>query len=332
MIVAHIEALHRDIGLGYRELCASEGIDYTAFLRWRERDACGERTVNRPGPRKVEAPDLDALRAEVHALNHGRKRSAGVGELYEKRKDEISRRDLGKIVREERKRLHNEATKRRVRWNVPGLVWATDDTEFHPDKRYPKAYLHNVQDLGSRFKFDPLVGHHLASGADVARHLELLFSEHPPPLFLKRDNHRNLNNQAIEAVLQDAFVVPVNSPFRYPQYNGGIENAQGQIKSRINAHPETPGSFLAIQAQLDIQAINHRRTPCIGNRTPCELYRRGEAEARNYTRRQRKETYDWIKEKTLELVRQERYNSNTAWRKSVETWLLEHGIISVSKT
>ena len=36
--------------------------------------------------------------------------------------------------------------------------------------------------------------------------------------------------------------------------------------------------------------------------------------ARTYTRRKRKEVYDWIEEKTLALMENEHYEDDTAWR------------------
>jgi hypothetical protein len=171
----------------------------------------------------------------------------------------------------------------------------------------------------------------LACGQEVAAHLEELFSEHGPPLFLKRDNHGNLNNRHIEEVLTQFLVIPINSPYEYPRYNGSIEKAQDEIKSRLRRHAGKPNAFLAIQAELDIQAINHRRRPGLGNRTACAVFASGRALARTYTRRKRREVYDWIREKTLELIGKEGYDANVAWRRAVETWLLDHAFISVSK-
>jgi transposase len=333
MIVEHIERLYRDEALSYRDLCAREGVSYASFMRWRSRTRAGEQPLSRPGPRKVGELDLDALREQVRVMQHGNRRTAGTGDLYRNHGDAISRRDLNRLVQEERERKKKERDRivNRVSWKVPRLMWAMDDTEYQPDRRYPKAYLHAVQDLGSRYKFDPIVGVSLARGEEVAAHLARLFDEHGPPLFLKRDNGGNLNHHLVEALLCEQLVIPLNSPCQYPQYNGGIERAQGEIKSRLRAHEDQPSSFLAIQAELDLQAINHKPRPSLGNRTPCEVFTVGRDLARTYTRRKRKEIYDWIKEKTLALIETERYDDQTAWRIAVEKWLLEHRFISVSQ-
>jgi len=206
-----------------------------------------------------------------------------------------------------------------------------DDTEYHPDKAYPKAYLHNVHDQGSRYKFEPLVGLALAHGDEVAAHLAELFDGHGPPLFLKRDNAGNLNHGLVEELLEAFLVIPVNSPCYYPQYNGGIEKAQREIKERLSQRPQTPSAFLAIQAGLDVHALNRRRRPCLGHRTACQVFLSGQSLARTFNRRKRREVYDWIKQKTLVLIEEGRYDVDAAWRLAVETWLLDHGFITVSK-
>jgi transposase len=332
MIVQRICEFHETQGLPYRELCAREGISYATFMRWKERADRGEQTVSRPGPKKVQPLDLDGLREQVHALRHGRKRSDGFAELYDKHHDQISRRDLQEMVTEERRRQNREKNRvyHQVTWRIPRLIWAMDDTEYHPDKAYPKAYLHNVQDLGSRFKFEPLVGTSLAHGEEVAAHLVELFDVHGPPLFLKRDNHGNLNSRIVEELLEAYLVIPVNSPCEYPQYNGGIELAQRQIKERIARRKQLPRAFLAIQAGLDVHALNHKRLGCLGNRPACQVFTQGLELARTFNRRKRREVYEWIREKTLELIEKERYDANAAWRMVVETWLQKNGFITVT--
>jgi hypothetical protein len=333
MVVQLIEQRHRDEGLSYRHLCDQAGLAYGSVMRWRQRSRAGEPTVRRPGPAKTKPLDLDALRTQLRAMNHGRYRSAGTGDLYTRFADCISRRDLTALVREERQRQNREKDRvyHRVRWLVPRLVWAMDDTEYHPDKRYPKAYLHNVQDMGSRYKFEPLVGLNLARGVEVARHLSRLFSDHGPPLFIKRDNGGNLNHREVEELLCAAMVIPVNSPCYYPQYNGSMERAQNEIKSRLTEHEVRPSAFLAVEAELDVQALNHKKRADLRQRTPCMLFNSGRPTARLYNRRKRKEVYDWIREKMLEFAAKEGYDPDKAWRLAVETWLLDNRFITVSK-
>lgn len=333
MVLQHIEQQREAEGLSYRALCAREGLAYASLMRWKGRLADGVAIIGRPGPKKVEALDLSALREQIHGLRHGRKRTEGVGELFGAYRQKISRRALRQLVAEERQRKNAERNRvyHEVIWKVPRLIWAMDDTEYHPDPAYPKAYLNNVQDVGSRYKFEPLVGLALAHGEQVASHLNELFEKHGPPLFLKRDNGKNLNHGIVEKLLEAFMVIPINSPCYYPQYNGGIEVAQHEIKAWLSQRPPMPSAFLAIQADLDVHALNHRPRPCLGNRTPCQMFLSGQELARTYNRRRRREVYDWIAQKMIELMQQGCYDNDAAWRLAVETWLLDNGFIAVSK-
>lgn len=331
MVVSRIEELHKRVDLPLRETCEAVGVPYSSVMRWKERMTRGWAAVNKPGPEKVRALDLEALHSHIRALAHKRKRTHGTGELYRKNRDKISRRDLGRLIAEERQRRNLERNQiyHRVAWNVTRLIWAIDDTEYHPDKAYPKAYLHNVQDLGSRYKFEPLVGLGLAHGDEVAAHLCDLFEMHGPPLFLKRDNGSNLNHHIVEELLAAFLVIPVNSPCYYPQYNGSIEVANREIKHRLSHRSQLPSAFLAIEAELDVQALNHKRRACLGHKTSCQAFCAGEALARKYNRRKRKEVYDVIKGNTIRLIEECGLDADKAWRLAVEKWLLDNHFITV---
>ena len=333
MVVELIEQMHADEGASYQALCERAGLSYPSFMRWRRRCIDGEQAVRRPGPSKVEPVDMDLLVKQIKAMHHGRHRSEGTGELYREHRETISRRDLNALVREERsdQKRRKARQQSRIRWHVPRLVWAMDDTEYRPDPRYPKAYLHNVQDLGSRYKFGALVGLQLACGDDVVAHLSELFDRYGPPLFLKRDNGGNLNHKEVDDLLQSAMVLPLNSPCRYPQYNGSMERAQQEIKNTLARHAKAPSAFLAIQAEMDIQELNHKPRTDLNHRTPCSVFESGRKTARYYTSRKRKEIYETIREKTLAFMDAEGYAADRAWRRAVKIWLLEHDFITVSR-
>lgn len=333
MVVELIEQMHQDEGTGYRALCERAGVRYSSFMRWRDRARHNEAPVHRPGPAKTERLDYDGLQAQIAAMHHGRKRTGGVGELYEEHKGAISRRDLSELIKAGRDRQKQEKSRQQVHisWHVPRLVWAMDDTEYRPDRQYPKAYLHNVTDLASRYKFGALVGLKLATGPDVVAHLAELFNRHGPPLFLKRDNGGNLNHHEVDELLGEAMVIPLNSPCYYPQYNGSMERAQRDIKTTLARHVKAPSAFLAIQAEMDIHELNHRPLAELGHRTPCSVFQSGLDTARQYTRRRRKEVYERIKEKTLELISLKGYETDRAWRTAVRNWLLENGFITLSR-
>ncbi len=101
------------------------------------------------------------------------------------------------------------------------------------------------------------MGTALAHGDEVAAHLNALFEDHGPPLFLKRDNGGNLNHTLVEDLLE---------------------------------------AFLVIPAELDIQTLNHRTRPCLGHRSPCQVFTAGRDFARTFHRRKRREVCEWIRE------------------------------------
>ena len=333
MVVELIEQMHAEEGTDYRSLCERSGVSCRSFMRWRERERRGEPPVHRPGPAKTGSLNFSGLQAQIEAMSHHRYRSDGVRDLYLEHRDAISRRDLGALVKAERERQKQEKSRQqaRIHWHVPRLVWAMDDTEYRPDPQYPKAYLHNVQDLASRYKFGALVGLQLASGNEVVAHLAELFNRHGPPLFLKRDNGGNLNHREVDELLGEAMVIPLNSPCRYPQYNGSMERAQRDIKTALDQHVKAPSAFLAIQAEMDIHELNHRPLAGLGNRTPCAVFGSGQNTARQYTRRKRKEVYEKIKENMLEIMTVKGYEPDRAWRAAVRNWLLENGFITISR-
>ena len=333
MVVELIEQMHVDESLSYRALCARAGISYCSFLRWRERCQSGEEPVERPGPVKTEPLDLNGLRAQIQSMKHGSRRTDGTRDLYLEHKQSISRRDLTALVSEERNHQKQTTALQQIRihWLMPRLVWAMDDTEYRPDRQYPKAYLHNVQDLGSRYKFGALVGLQLASGNEVVAHLAELFNRYGPPLFLKRDNGGNLNHHEVDELLSAAMVIPLNSPRCYPQYNGSMERSQREIKKTLAQHAKAPSAFLAIQAEMDIHELNHRPMEDLNHQTPCSVFESGRPAARLYTRRKREEVYESIRGKTLEFMSTEGYEADRAWRRAVRNWLLDNRFITVSR-
>ena len=60
-----------------------------------------------------------------------------------------------------------------------------------------------------------------------------IFHRFGPPLFLKRDNGGNLNHLTVNQVLEEAMVIPINSPVITAPYNGAVEHAQGEVKTYL---------------------------------------------------------------------------------------------------
>ena len=79
---------------------------------------------------------------------------------------------------------------------------------YQRDESGAKASLNQMQDLASRYKFNPMTGD-TPCGEEISGYLVSTFNSFGAPLFLKRDNGGNLNHSAVNDVLADYFVMPV---------------------------------------------------------------------------------------------------------------------------
>ncbi len=339
MVVTTLNRWNQQVHWSYRHLCASAGLSYASFRRWQHRLRQGQPAIFKPGPHKVGPLRLAELEVDLCRLKHGRHRSPGVGRLYRQYQDQISRRDLQELTREVRRELaqQRQAELRHIRWHVPGLVWSFDDAELSRSA-HPPLYLHQVQDLASRYKFTPWVGEQVL-GETVATHLEQLFLQHGPPLVLKRDNGSNLNQQAVEEVLARYRVIPLNSPPYYPPYNGGMEGAVRELKTPLVEKILASGSplLLQVQAWAEVLAheLNHRSRACLHGQVACRVFQDAKVALKTYTLRKRREIFDWINDLTWALVQVSAVYTQrqvaTARRLAVETWLQRNGVITVTQ-
>ena len=351
--VAAIESARADLGGTYRVLSAQAGVAYRSLMRWRGRQRQGVPLLTRPGPKKVTALDQTDLLPRLVALAHGRHRTAGTGALYRQFQDRVSRRVLREMVGVLRREFFHQqaALQRRIGWHAPGLIWSVDDMEMALRELrlavadLTKASWNQVRDLSSRRQFPPLVSAALATGEAVAERLKALFDEFGAPLFLKRDNHGNLNNAPVDAVLSEFLVIPLNSPPYYPPYNGGIEQAQGEFQDALRtkfqarpwplAEPEAMLSLLQLGSEVVAHDLNQRRRPCLRGQSAGWLFEVGKQDRRfYYDRRQRREVFEDISAMAVcamaETELTDRPAADAAWRLAVETWLRREGFITVS--
>jgi transposase InsO family protein len=211
MVIEQVEGIQKEAGASCRRVLQAAGLPGATFHRWRARLRSGEPLIRRPGPKKAVPLDLENLLAEVRQMRHRGRRSFGTRKLYEAHREAISRRDLQKLVKAERCRINavRRSHLRRITWQVPGLTWAMDGTRIGPGE------LQQVQDLASRYKFDPFLTVSL-SGEQIAEHLEQIIEAYGPPLILKRDRGSNLRDEAVRAVLEHHLIIPLDSPRQYP--------------------------------------------------------------------------------------------------------------------
>jgi hypothetical protein len=311
-----IEAAKTTFSLSYGCLAQQVGLSYRTLMRWKQRIADGKDAVGKRGPKKVEPLDLTALKKQISDLNHGRKCSRGTGRLRGAHADSISRRQLDELVRQ----VRSDATADpcRVVWLKPDLSWAMDGLE------YRDCHVQNVQDLCSRYKFAPLTSAAQPCGEEIAGHLARHFVRFGPPLFIKRDNAGKLNHAAVDDLLAEHMVIPINSPCYTPSYNGAIEHSQGELKTWLRQWAHTAAATnreLAFQVDTAANERNHRPRRSLSGKNACRAY--FSSSRLRCSKRQRKEAYNWIYNLAVEIS--DRAGKleivPTAWRVAVRKWM-----------
>jgi hypothetical protein len=312
--------------ISLRELTRLLGLAYASVRRWRERARRGRPLLQKPGPQKLEPLDMERFGREVDRLVHGRKRSRGSGALHAAFGGSLSRREIDAHIRQARADYWNtrKGWTHSVRWKHPNLVWAIDDTRFAGRG----GYIHTVRDLASRYQFEPLGGS-LANGEQVAAHLDRLFRRHGAPLLLKRDNGSNLNDSAVNEVLAQWRVIPLNSPTCCPQYNGAIENAQKDWDRFLDPSDPHVRKHLQLHGGLAAQELNHTPRRVLGGQIPCAVFH-GPARI-HYTKRQRSNAHEWITDYALELTAPDGHYPARAWRTALLTWLQMNNLIQIHR-
>jgi transposase InsO family protein len=332
-----INALQTHSQTSTREVSNAIGLGYKTLLRWRRRVSAGQPPLIPPGPKKTGPLPLGEVRREIEALRHGRRRSRGVGALQAQYQSVISRRGLSLLVAEERTRrnLLRRQQCKHITWKEPNLAWAIDATERGRDEQCQRLYVHAVQDLCTRYRFAPMVAIE-SKGEAVAEHLAELFRKHGAPLFLKRDNGSPLNHEAVDRVLADHGVIPLNSPAYYPKYNGSIEKGIREMKQALGECLPQAIRWQPKQIRPYILAVHHalncRPRRSLRGHTACEAYQH--QPRRRYNRRLRLATFEWIRvhanDRIQQLEKIDHRSLNAAWRHAAETWLRCQGLITVS--
>jgi transposase InsO family protein len=320
-----------------REISDTLGLGYRTLLRWRKRVSGGKPPLTPPGPKKTGPLPLEEVRRDIEALRHGPKRSQGSCALQARYTQSISRRAVADMVAEVRSRKARERRQvsKRVTWKEPNLAWAIDGTERGQDGQGDRLHVHAVQDLCTRYRLEPLVATE-SKGEAVALHLEKLFQKHGPPLFLKRDNGSSLNHAAVDRVLADYGVIPLNSPAYYPKYNGSIEKGIREMKTALGECLPQAVTWQPEAIRPYILAVHHelncRPRRSLQGHTACEAYRH--LPRHRYKQRQRHAIFGWIRIRANDSIQQlekiDHRSLNAAWRHAAEAWLRCQGLITVS--
>jgi hypothetical protein len=321
--------------LPIRSLAEEMGLRLATLMRWRRRLRFGQAAVGKRGPKKVKPLNLNELTGRIQALAHGRNRSAGSGPLHRAYVEAISRRELNAMVRQVRHENNRLRTVEisHVTWLRPNLAWAMDDCQKTKQAVDGRLYLHNLTDLHSRYRLPPLASHCLPCGEEVAGHLQYLFDRFEPPLFCKRDNGGNLNHMAVNQVLEQALVIPINSPPYMAPYNGAIEHTQGEFKNYLDRWSWKTGGVdhMVLLAETAAHDLNHQPRRCLGGKTACRAYFGGLRVG--YPRRKREAVYRFIQQLAAEISTRAGKPAITpaAWRLAAKQWLLKNRLIRIQK-
>ena len=333
-MVKSIQRWREQGGPSCRRLLAAAGLPRSSFLRWQRRIRRGRPAIRTASARDVPALEKQSpakaaeIRTKIAGLSHGRQRSRGAPALFQTLKTWLSRRSFQILVRARRQEIarEREAACTRIEWSRPAAVWAMDPGQLGP-RRW-----NLVGDLASRFRFE-LVAATMLPARTIAGQLEQLFAQHGAPLVLKRDNGSNLAGGEVDEILAAHGVIALNSPPYYPRYNGAIEYAQRELKARV-------GRLTAQGLELDEALanaptlLNATPRPCLDDQTAAEVFYPARDDfQQQFTLTRRKEIHDLIQDEASCIrVRMERcghHAQGAAWRRAVEQWLEENGLMTV---
>jgi transposase InsO family protein len=328
-ILHQLDIAKRKTSFSWRRLCQpgpdQGSVPYSSLMRWRQRQRTGLPLWQCPGPKKSVPLNWAEFYPLLRQLNHGRVRTRGAGELYQRFAQAISRRQCAGLVQDERQAQINAM--KRIDWLRPGLAWSCDATEYGQDQIIP------VQDLASRYRFRPLVLPRL-DGSQIALHLETLFRQHGAPLFLKRDNGSPFNHQHVDEVLARFGVLPLNNPPYFPRYNGGMEKSIRDFKTALALRSSPPSSELGLLAEVVAQELNHRPRRCLKGSNACVVFH-DDAQRLRWTKPQRQTIFRLLLREFGAMLENTAHGhlpkSATLWRATVESWLRRQGLIAIRR-
>jgi hypothetical protein len=335
-IMNRIDYTRTSTKLPYRAICKALGVPPRTYRRWRRCKEKGRPYLSTPGPAKTGVFDPVVLSGELTSLSHGVHRTAGIGRLYGKYSECLSRREIAWLAEEVRREINEQHRQNmyRCEWLVPGMVWSIDGTDY-PDTS-EKRELMTVRDLASKYEFQPMATGWIPCSEEVAAHSTKLLLAHDAPLLWKMDNGGNLVGQENMVVLAANRVIPLISPPAYPQYNGSRESAQGAIKEALRASLPLSGEVslreFQLHAALAAHDLNHRPRDILKGQTPCQVFHDQSRRIR-FTQPERMAIYDWIKKTQEDILNDVQcINKKTeaaARRKAIVAWLVKNNFIKI---
>lgn len=287
----------------------------------------GHPLVQKAGPKKKPLLDGQTLRRKIQQLPAGPRRASGAGPLHHQWSEFISRRQFQQMVAEERQNKIDDM--KRITWHRPGVAWSLDTTEYGSMKITP------LRDLASKYQIPtPLVAP-TEDGEQIAAYLDRAFRQEGPPVFLKRDLGSPLNCLAVDYVLEQHRVLPLNSPPGYPRYNGSAERGMQDLKralDRQNQRALMRDVPMAVELELATHDLNHRPRRVLGGLTPCQVHHDPNRRLRLHGALRRRifhEVLEQFWQIAQSMTERNRHTLNAAWRLLVEDWLRRQRWISV---
>ncbi len=177
----------------------------------------------------------------------------------------LRRVDVAEILRRFRRLARRRAQRHqsRLEWRRPGAVWAADFKERREPLEGRYGWILSIKDLGSGYQlaWQPLIE---ATAAEVQAIYAELIAEHGPPLVMKTDNGGQFKADETKSLLREHRVIPLYSPKRHPQYNGGVERANGQLagyQEAVAQHRQRPAGPTCGDAEIARQLANELAHP-----------------------------------------------------------------------
>jgi hypothetical protein len=339
-VIGAVTLLTGNTGKSLRVVCKELDLTYTSVTRWKQRVLDGRTLLKKSGPPKIPPLQLDAIENDIRELSHGPQRSQDTIQLYSRCKQHVSRRDFSRMVADIRKEAN--AIKRNdlshVTWHKVGVAWAMDGTEYTVSGTEDTMHIQQVIELASHYHFKTISGHYQPVGEEIAGHLEHLISQHGTPLFLKRDNGGNQNHTVVNDVIEQHYIIPLNSPVYYAPYNGAVEKAQDELKKAVKRRlmyiSEYPGVHFEAYTDLAAHDLNHRKKRSLRGNNSCQIYHDSRTNI-TFTKNERRDIYEWIVERSaIILDNMDSHNVNniaSAWRTACIMWLQKQNLITISK-
>jgi len=232
---------------------------------------------------------------------------------------EITRRETQEILgdyREHYRRTH-PFLEIRLRWNLPGAVWAMDHTL---EKGRGKVF--SVKDLATGRQLLHQEVEDL--GAErVIGELECLFESQGRPLVVKSDQGSAFKAAETESFMKRRGIFLLLSPARRPQYNGSIESRIRWLKCRTRFQTPGPGSATNAAATNRALALTNEHY-CTQSKWPPI-----DESLRVTFARAVEETADEAAQRGLYTQRAWPRVRRNIWRHAIASALEAHGILQV---